>query len=1318
MSHLARLVSLTLLVASGPAVLLSSPAQAAGGSYWVDATSGSCTDTGTGTSSAPFCTISAAAKKAVLPGDGVLVRPGVYREQVAVAGSGSAADPIRIDGVGPGVVVLGTRDLGGAGSWTATASTAWSAAYAPPSNPRQVLRDNQRLVAATSLASLTNGSWYFDSAAKRLYVDVGGANPGNGHQIEAGAQSFGVVVTGRQNVVISNLETRDQNFGGVRVLSSSATTLDAISATGSAANGILVDSSSGVVVTGATASGSLSTGIRLSSSADGVVRNSISHDNGLHGIGLSTSARNVIDGNTTYSNISVSPTATAVGIDVNTASTNNTVTRNLSHDNQDSGFQIYSGSAHALVARNVAYANGDHGFDSLNSVGTSYLNNTAYGNRRDGISVEGGSTGARLSNNVLVNNGEATQEYNLYVDPPSMSGLVADHDLAYNDDTTPVAKLNGTVYRTMAALKAATLFETDGMGFDPGFVDAAAGNFQLTPGSPATDSADAGVVGFVAADLTGMAPVDDPIVRDTGAGNPSYADRGAFEISPPPGATNYQPHAAVILDPASVNVPPATPVRADASGSSDVDLAGIASYTFDFGDGTIVGPQADPVSSHAYTTAGSYVVTVSVRDTQGLTGSARATAIVTSRPLRTYYVTGSAAACSDAGPATAAIPLCTIGAATKAALAGDTVLIGAGQYREQIRPLNSGEAGAPVTLRATTPAAVVLGSNDVSDAAGWTKTSSNAWRHAFAPAAAPTQVFLDGNRLAKATSPSTTASGSWFYDATAKLLHVDVGGANPATGHSVAAGARNFGLLLRSVSYIDVIGLTMSQQNFSGLYIDSADHVSVDGFTVSSTGSHGATVDGSTQVVLTNVEATDNLGAGVRFSSSSDSSLRQGRSHDNQYHGISVQGSQRVTISGIEAYANARPGVRVATGIDVSLGSVDTVIERNTTYGNDDSGIEAYSGSTGTVIRRNVTYDNFDHGIDSSGAPYSVVVANTVVGNATSGINFEGGSHHPTSRNNITADNAVGSTRTIGEIRVDESSAPGASLNRDLVFDSAGGPLFEWASQPYISLEAYRSASGQEPDGLAGDPNFRDLAGRDLRLHGASPAIDAAFTALAAWASADRVGAAPVDAPTVANTGSGPDATADLGAYEFTGPFTAPVEAALLADPPKAYVRQDVVLDARGTIADPSAPVVDYTWRCSASSAPVTGTAPTFTCTYATAGTQTASVTVRDSAGSTSSRTVEVKVLADIAPEARLAVSDKKLEPGQSLTASAADSTSVDRSPIATYRFDCGNGTGTGAQPSAVASCTYPKAGKFTVQLTVTDTVGLSSTDTAKVQVK
>src|SRR5207249_7126659 len=54
----------------------------------------------------------------------------------------------------------------------------------------------------------------------------------------------------------------------------------------------------------------------------------------------------------------------------------------------------------------------------------------------------------------------------------------------------------------------------------------------------------------------------------------------------------------------------------------------IASYTFDFGDGTVVGPQATATATHTYTTAGTFTVKVTVTDTAANSSTATGTVTV------------------------------------------------------------------------------------------------------------------------------------------------------------------------------------------------------------------------------------------------------------------------------------------------------------------------------------------------------------------------------------------------------------------------------------------------------------------------------------------------------------------------------------------------------------------------------------------------------------------------------------------------------------------------------------------------------------------
>ncbi|HEY3556003.1 MAG TPA: PKD domain-containing protein, partial [Kribbella sp.] len=658
---------------------------------------------------------------------------------------------------------------------------------------------------------------------------------------------------------------------------------------------------------------------------------------------------------------------------------------------------------------------------------------------------------------------------------------------------------------------------------------------------------------------------------------------------------------------------------------------------------------------------------------------------------------------------------------------------------------------------------------------------------------APSQVFLDGQPMVKATSSTTTTSGSWFYDTPTATLYVDTGGTNPATGHTVSAGARSFGILLRQVSDVNISGFAVRQTNLSGVYFDTVQRVSLDTIDTAQSGAQGVTADNSAHVTLSGIQASTNQSIGVRLFNTTDSSVQASITHDNNYHGVSVQGGARDTVTGVTTYRNKRLSTRIAAGIDVSLSAQQTVVDGNLSYSNDDSGIESYTGATGTLVRRNVVYDNGDHGIDDFQAPGSQVIGNTVVGNATAGVNFEGGSSGALTRDNVTMDNAVGSTRTIGEIRVDETSSQGTSLDRDLVFQTNGGPLFEWASQPYTTLSAYQAASGQEPTGKAANPRFANLAGRDLHLTSVSPAIDAADTSPAGWSAIDKDGTSPVDDPAVANTGTGSVTYADLGGYEYIGPVAtatvtppsgfAPVDvtvdgtasvglsaqlasyliacgngttiaqatgtcsyttagtytptltvtdtagrtdtwtsapvvvkpngaptARLTATPAQAYVPQTVVLDASKSSDADGRPLVSYTFDCGNGQTSGALTTSKTNCTYTTAGTYTAAVTVRDTGGLTSRATTKVTILADQPPTAVLNLNKSVIRTKQSVVADASKSTDVDKTPIATYTFDCGPGAPKPPQTSPSTSCSYTTIGFYTITVTVTDTLGQSST--------
>src|SRR5207249_4639984 len=89
-------------------------------------------------------------------------------------------------------------------------------------------------------------------------------------------------------------------------------------------------------------------------------------------------------------------------------------------------------------------------------------------------------------------------------------------------------------------------------------------------------------------------------------------------------AGNQPPVAKLTVTPSSGVEP--LHVTADASGSSDPDGT-IASYRFDFGDGTVVGPQSGATATHTYA-AGNWTARVTVTDGAAATGTASATVTV------------------------------------------------------------------------------------------------------------------------------------------------------------------------------------------------------------------------------------------------------------------------------------------------------------------------------------------------------------------------------------------------------------------------------------------------------------------------------------------------------------------------------------------------------------------------------------------------------------------------------------------------------------------------------------------------------------------
>jgi len=333
---------------------------------------------------------------------------------------------------------------------------------------------------------------------------------------------------------------------GASLVNRSYISLTGLTFTDTVADGIYVSKGDHLAIIGNTVTGSgrpakskTAPGISIRGATSSLVSGNNSHHNNGTGILLTSGATGItVSGNTAAFNADGFQ-RNANGINV--ISPDNSVLRNVTHDNEDSGIQFYTGGNDNLAALNLTYNNGDHGIDDLNVTGGRLIGNTVFHNCTTGINVEGTSGNYQVVNNIAVDNGVypaykgiscARRAGNIGIWDSAPASTTVDHNLVW---LTAPGKLYafGTTYTSLAAMQAATHQESHGVQADPRFADAAGWDLRLLAGSPAIDRGDSGVSGAQASDLLGAPRVDDPATTNAQAEGPRrYDDLGVYEYEP------------------------------------------------------------------------------------------------------------------------------------------------------------------------------------------------------------------------------------------------------------------------------------------------------------------------------------------------------------------------------------------------------------------------------------------------------------------------------------------------------------------------------------------------------------------------------------------------------------------------------------------------------------------------------------------------------------------------------------------------------------------------------------------------------------------
>jgi parallel beta-helix repeat protein len=470
-------------------------------------------------------------------------------------------------------------------------------------------------------------------------------------------------------------------------------------------------------------------------------------------------------------------------------------------------------------------------------------------------------------------------------------------------------------------------------------------------------------------------------------------------------------------------------------------------------------------------------------------------------------------AASDANDGSYKRPWKTVAHAAKVAIAGDSVTVKDGIYRESIEVTNSGTASRLITFKASGKNVVVKGSDVVT---GWKLWKGRIWKKENWDVNSQ-QVFVDekildqigGNpfyspdRLpAVGRGVGDLTPGAFYYDSKGKTLFIRLRDGDNPNRHKIEVSVRPWLFLVRENNYIKLEGFTFQHSNTTAVIKTGWPAVNISGDNCIAennriswcdfTGLGGAGND----LIIRNNISNYNGNSGMGFSGrgilmdGNITNFNNYRKFNPEWHAGGVKNGNFVN----SIIRNHVAQENIGSGIWCDINCSDVVIESSMAQKNEGMGI-FYEISKKGLIKNNIVSENKLHGIYISASQDCLVLNNLAYANMR-GIVLHGvprtefGQRYLLQNNLIENNIMVNNTNADLVLAKPSPDAMGNMSDYNLFYQLNGilNNRLDYAGA-MTTLVQWQKTSGNDTHSLVGNPLFVNEAKRNFRLMIASPAI-------------------------------------------------------------------------------------------------------------------------------------------------------------------------------------------------------------------------------------